>query len=658
MAYKTNYIDVNKPAKVLSCTTNSISNNAQWPHNDGLGDKWWSSGTNPKYYRWNVTVTVTAQSHGSHLTRKDFEYNGLDVQVGDWIAEATSGICCRIISISAKSTTSVTMVVEDWLRYNTFRSTSGNGIFATGQAVIFQLNENGHPMIDPVPASITSSTFYQNINSRFQYLNPQMHYVLDQTAHGFSVGDVISITASGFAKTTSASANKTIGTVTNPGPGPNQFMMRPNTRIIDFNPAIPGSVGDFIYTDNSTPGGLTTTSTSGKVQFLKIADAISSSITGTQVDPTTTASDVLEINETAVTFTGGNLTQTISDINGGTSTHGVTASSSPSPSTATTATESLAYGLVGIYPGGSITINGTAVNFSTTTAGQATYGIAVGIGADIVADVNAAGPTNITASLSGTNVVLTNSSGGAITIVNTGNDGQGNPVAGASSGSGWPLSTGASSGAFIKLTRTDGGEILLDETTGTPLNDLGIHSVHNGRPPLAVTVEQGIISGGGTTVVNDISARDALSATVGDMVFVIDTGNGEYGFFVYSGGAWKLLADEDSANTDANTLSATVTQAGGSGTTAVGTVSNTSRITLVSIEVTQAFDHASATLTVGDSGDPDRLVTDNDIDLTSTGTYAVQPAYQYTTGADVTINAYLNIGSATTGTAKILVSYM
>ncbi len=659
MAYKTNFIDVNKPAKVLSCTTDSISNNAQWPHNDGLGDKWWSSGSNPKYYRWNVTVTVTTQNHGSHLTRKDFEYNGLDVQVGDWIAEATSGICCRIISISAKSTTSVTMVVEDWLRYNTFRSTSGNGIFSTGPSVIFQLNENGHPMIDPVPASITSSTFYQNINSRFQYLNPQMHYVLDQTSHGFSVGDVISITASGFAKTTTASANKTIGTVTNPGPGPNQFMMRPNTRIIDFNPAIPGSVGDFIYTDNSTAGGLTTNSSSGKVQFLKIADAVPSSITGTQVDPTTTASDVLEINETAVTFTGGNLTQTISDINGSTSTHGVTASSSPSPSTATTATESLAYGLVGIYPGGSITINGTAVTFSTTTSGQATYGIAVGIADDIIADVNAAGPTNITASKSGTNVVLTNSSGGAITIVNTGNDGQGNPVAGASSGSGWPLSTGASSGAFIKLTRTDGGEILLDETTGTPLNDLGIYSVHNGRPPLAVTVEQGIVAGGGgTTVVADITARNALSATVGDTVFVIDTGNGEYGFFVYSGGQWQLLADEDSANTDANTLSATVTQAGGSGTTAVGTVSDGSRVTLVSIEVTQAFDDANATLTVGDSGDADRLVTNNDIDLTSTGTYAIQPAYQYTTGSDATINAYLNIGSSSQGSAKVLVSYM
>jgi len=659
MAYKTNYIDVNKPAKVLTVNVTSIANHAQWPHNDGQGDKWWSSGSNPKYYQWTIQGTVTAQAHGSHLTRKDFEYNGLDVQVGDWIASATSGVCCRIVSISAKTNTSFTAVVEDWLRYNTFRSAGGTGIFGTGQTVVFQLNENGHPMIDPVPASITSSTFYQNINSRFQYLNPQMHYVLDQTAHGFSTGDVVSITGSGFAKTTGATANKTVGTVTNPGPGPNQFMLRPNTRIIDFNPAIPGSVGDFIYTDNSVAGGLTTTSTSGKIQFMKIADAVESSVTGTQVDPTVTANDVIEINETAVTLTSTTLTQTISDINGGTATHGVTASSSPSPSTATTATESLAYGLVGIYPGGSITINGTAVSFSTTTAGQATYGIAVGIGADIIADVNAANVPNITASASGTNVVLTNSTGGAITIVNTGNDGQGNPVAGPSSGSGWALSTGASSGAFLKLTRTDGGEILLDETTGTPLNDLGIHSVHNGRPPLAVTVEQGIVAGGGgTTVVNDIAARNALSPSVGDMVYVIDAGNGEYAFYVYSGGAWKLLADEDSANTDANTLSATVTQGGGSGTTAVGTVSNTSRITLVSVEVTVAFDHASATLTVGDSGDQDRLVTDNDIDLTSTGTYAVQPAYQYTTGADVTINAYLNIGSATTGTAKVLVSYM
>ena len=551
------------------------------------------------------------------------------------------------------------MIVEDWLRYNTFRASNGNGVFGpTGPAVVFQLNENGHPMLDPVPVSVTSADFYLNINSRFQYLNPQMHYVLDQTSHGFSAGDVISITGSGFAKTTSATANKVIGTCTNPGPGANQFMLRPNTRIIDFLPAIPGNVSDFIYTHATTAGALTTSDASGRIQFLKIANSIESSVTGTVLNPTVTANDVIEINETPVTLTSTTLSQTVSDINALTSTHGVTASTTPSPTTATTATLSLAYGLVGVYPGGVITINGTSVTINTTTAGQAAYGIAVAIGADIVADVNAAAPTNITASLSGSNVVLTESQGNAITIANVTNDGQGNPVAGASSGTGWPLSTSASTGAYIKLARADGGEILLDQTTGTPLTSLGVFSVHNGRPPLAVTVEQGLRTSGGTTVVNNVFALNALSAQTGDTAYVIDSGNGEWKFMIYNGSAWIQLSDEDSADVDAKTITATVAQSGGSGNTTIGTVSNNSRITLVSVEVTQAFDDANATLTVGDSGDNDRLASDVMIDLTSTGTYAMQPAYQYTGGSDTDIVAYLNIGSSSTGSAKVLVSYM
>ncbi len=278
MAYKTNYIDVNKPAKVLSLNVTTINNDSQWPHNDGAGDKWYSGGSNPKYYRWEVVATVSAQTHGSHLTRKDFEYNGLDIQVGDWIAGATTGQCLKIVSVTAKTATSVTFIAEDWLRYNTFRAATGNGAFGTGYAIVFQTNENGHPMLDPIPLSIVSGDFYQNINSRFQYLNPQMHYVLDQTSHGFEPGEVISVTGSGFAKTTSATASKTIGTVTN-SVGVNQFMLRPNTRIIDTIPAIPGNLGDFIYTDNSVAGGLTTNSASGKIQFLKVATAIETSVT-------------------------------------------------------------------------------------------------------------------------------------------------------------------------------------------------------------------------------------------------------------------------------------------------------------------------------------------------------------------------------------------
>ena len=656
MAYSTNFIDLNKPAKVLSLNVTVINGSTQWAHNDGAGDKWWSGGANPKYYQWEITATVTAQAHGSHLTRKDYEYNGLDIKVGDWVAGATTGICLRVISISAKTATTVTMVVEDWLRYNTYRSNIGNGVFGVGMAVCFQLNENGHPMLDPVPLNIASADFYLNINSRFQYLNPQMHYVLDQTAHGFSEGDIVSITGSGFAKTTQGTANKSIGTVTNTGPGPNQFMIRPNTRIIDFVPAIPGTVGDYVYTDNTTAGGLTTSDTSGKIQFIKIANAIASSITGTVADAGTAHNNVLEINETPVTFTG-TVTQAeiITQINALTGTHGCTADNPTAPSTATTATLGLVYGLVGIYPGGQITINGTNVTFSTTTAGQATYGIAVGIAADIVADVNAAAPTNITASKSGTNVVLTNSTGGAITIANISVDGNGSAVAGANSCTGWELSTSASTSTFLRLRRADGGEILLDDITGTTTADVGIFSVHNGMCPLAVVVEQGIRTSGGTTVVADIAARNALGASTGDTAYVIDSGNGEYAFYVHNGSTWVLLSDEDSANTDAQTLTKTIFGAAGTGSSSIGTVSASSRVTLITVEILSACNGTSV-LTIGDASDNDRLVTDADVDMTTVGVYNITSAHQY--AAETEILSYYTNNSTNSGSIKINISYM
>tara|TARA_X000000950_G_C13676288_1_gene562058 strand:+ start:25 stop:786 length:762 start_codon:yes stop_codon:yes gene_type:complete len=138
---------------------------------------------------------------------------------------------------------------------------------------------------------------------------------------------------------------------------------------------------------------------------------------------------------------------------------GAYADSSLPSTTTTTSILSLAYGFVGVYPGGAITINGTTVNFTTTTAGQATRGIAVGIGADIVADVNSAAIPHITASLSGSDVVLTHSQGNPINIVNTSTDGQGNNVAGPSSGTGWDLNT--------KPNTPDGLKLVYSKATAT-----------------------------------------------------------------------------------------------------------------------------------------------------------------------------------------------
>ena len=74
-------------------------------------------------------MTVTNVNHGSHLTRTPRVFNGYDVLVGDFIAGASDGRALQIISVSSKTAFTVTCVVEDRLRYNTFRSASGSGIF-------------------------------------------------------------------------------------------------------------------------------------------------------------------------------------------------------------------------------------------------------------------------------------------------------------------------------------------------------------------------------------------------------------------------------------------------------------------------------------------------------------------------------------------------
>ena len=314
--YKSSHIELNVPNKVLETSISSVTGNAYWDHANGSGDIWYSGSGTKKYYRWEITFSVTQQLHGSHLTRDDFKFNGLDVVVGDWIAEATSGDCWKIISITSKSTTSVTAIVEDWLRYNTFRASNGNGAPSNGSGVIFSLNEKGVPMLDPLPTSAAAS-FYPTLASRFEYLNPQTNYVLEQTAHGFVKGDIVAVSGTGFSKANTSTMAKMIGVVTEAGPGPNQFMVLPNNQIIDFDPTIPGGQGDYVYVSSS---GAFTTSDTGKIAFLKIQDAMPTVLSGTTADPSVPDTHAITLNTKTVTFAGtGNanatLTQMVSTIN-------------------------------------------------------------------------------------------------------------------------------------------------------------------------------------------------------------------------------------------------------------------------------------------------------------------------------------------------------
>ena len=671
---KTSAIDLNVPAKVIPVEVTARVADAQWTHDDGLGDLWWSGGSQPKAYRWELTMTVTTVNHGSHLTRTPKKFDGFDIVVGDYIAGATDGRALQIVSITSKSATTCVCLVEDRLRYNTFRSSAGNGIFTVpGNAVIFQINENGHPMIDPLPLGIVSGDFYANVNSRFQYLNPQMNYMLDQVAHGFEQGDVVAIdhNTNVFELADAANIERLVGTVTHAGPGPNKFLVRPANGIVDFVPGLPGNPGDFVYPKTDNSGDLTLTDT-GVAIFLKLTNAVPSVSRGTVTDGTASAADKLEINETDVLFTtnsGGtvSINNAVTDINALSSSHNVVASSTPAPNTITSdsATHGSAYGLVGGFPPFSASINGTTINFSTTTAGQAAYSMAVAIGEDMANDINAAGIANVTASHSSGNLVITHSQGNAFTIVNGTSDSNGNDFAGTASIASLGTSYAAASGATLKLTRSDGGEIILTDKVGTPTVDFGIMSGHSGSYALGLNVEKGIRSGGGITVVANMAARNAMNPLTGDQAHVLDTGEGEWALYLYSGSAWTLIANEDSAATDANSLSHTfTTPVGGFGNTStivLGRVSSNSRILSVLVECTTAisgYTGGTPSLIVGVQSDTDRFMADYENDIETVGSYVTNPDYHYAGATELEIKCAFAHYGATSGDLKVTVTYV
>lgn len=671
--YKSSQIRLNVPNKVLPVSVSTITGESYWDYANGSGDLWYSGVGTKKYYRWTVTFSVTAQNHGSHLTRDDFTYNGLDIVVGDWIAGATSGQCLKIVSITSKTVNTVTCIVEDWLRYNTFKSATGNGIFNTGAAVVFSLNENGLPLLDPLPGTV-STDFYPTVMSRFQYLNPLLNYVLEQESHGFSKGDVIAVTASGFVVANTTTMDKMIGTVIETGPGPNFFMISPNNRIIDFEPSIPGSQGDYIYLD--TDGDLTASNTTGKIVFLKIQDAIATEIEGTVNNPTVPDGHQIALNGVLVTFagTGGanaNVNQMVATINANTSNHYVVASSVPTSTVITSDAANTIYGLVGGFVPFSAYINtgsgNTLVNFTTNVAGSAAFGAPVSISADMAVDINAANIANLTATATSTDLTLTELNGNAITITNANADTSGYFFVGPSNVSGLPASTSATGARKLKLSRSDGGEILIYEGTEFFRVGTGVASGHNGMYPLAMNIERGLRSAG-TSVVANIAARDALNPQTGDQAYVLNAGNGEWGLYVYNGSAWVQVANSDSATTDAKTMTTTfnmpVVGFGNSTTNTLGNISPGRKITSVSFEVHTPFSGYTGNIIpnieVGTISNASLFVNATTNDLTENTEFYVNPEYVYPASntQDLQIRVRCNHYRASAGNVTVKLTYV
>ena len=653
------------PIKTVSVLIRSQEGIETWPYSDT--DEFWVGGSNPRDYRWRLELNIRPQKHSSHLSVIPYEFNGLDINVGDWVANCVTSLTLQIISIESKTRETMIVIAEDIHRYNTFRApgATGSGAIGVGEGIVFKLDSEGEAMIESSSASMFSATFMPNIEARFQSFNDENNFQLYKKDHTFVVGDIIAADSvnNTFVKATESTVN-VVGTVVLLGPGPHRFYVSPKARVLDDFDYLPGEPGKIMYL--TSLGALTTTTTNKEV-YIKLRNNTQTTVRSLTHSVSATPGSQFSINGTNVLIAGsGSINDAVSAINTVYATTGVQAFADPVPSVMA-APNTLFYGEVAVYasiPYATATIDGVIVTFDIKTRGQAVYGQDIALPADIAEAINRdmedALNTNIVAEVVNGSLIVKSLDGTLFVISNGVNDINGTPFAGVNSCTGLSLVSVATSTFHLLLEADDAREIILRNVFGTPLEDYQIASSENGIKAAAMVIEKTTLitgggSGSGAIVVPNIAARDALVPGVGAIVFVEDNGNSEWAMYVYDG-TWVSMSNQDSARADADSFQISITNVSGS-PNLIGTLSDNSRVNLITVEVTVPFD-GTPVLTIGDAGNNSRLLTSALVDLTEAGIYSTQSEHLYSGGGDTNVFAYFSAGGATTGQAVITISYM
>lgn len=123
-------------------------------------------------WRFAANFTVEAQLHSDTRTPRPGIYNGLDIEVGNFIV--TQGVkILRVTEIQGRTASEITCTVEDDGRLNSIIDNNQNGESAIplGLGVLFTA-PNGVPLFYPMPGYTTlTEQDLAEITSRFFYVN-------------------------------------------------------------------------------------------------------------------------------------------------------------------------------------------------------------------------------------------------------------------------------------------------------------------------------------------------------------------------------------------------------------------------------------------------------------------------------------------------------
>ena len=515
----------------------------QYNENDETG----LYGVNISYQFAIVNIATQAISDAS--VRDANFYNGLDIKTGDYITDDAGQKVLRITQIISKADTAINVVATD-IDGISYRQYNANLMGPNDKVIIFELSENGNPVIAGATANQFLPGAIDKLQSRFSIDEHDERFRFDHDiAPNVNIGEIVTIDDNGLVvkNGTIGSATTPLGTVISTARNGKSVYIKPFNKIIENYPdptILTGSPGDIYYSDNNNPGKITTTKGLGaKSIYMHLRDAIPTEVTSTSSTSLPNASDLIKINN--VTVFDGPLGHSVSStidlqnmINAQTSATKVNATSDIANVFVETQSTSLngnigeAVSLISGDGGGSFAYPVAEFDDGTTmvqiTFNPASYGLSpVGymgstqylvITATEIAQILNTEFTNNGIDLIASTFTdpsknypflrIDGQNAASILINNISVDAFGTNFGGNGSATGIDLSTPAGTSAFLKLTRADGGDILITggvvvgqnvSPSGGYINSNGICSSSSGSPAILLMIE-GSGDGGGSGV--------------------------------------------------------------------------------------------------------------------------------------------------------------
>jgi len=486
------------------------------------------------YITYRVTISsITAVTVGDSSLPNSLgllsggQYTPEDVKVGDWITDPAGFRVFRIKEILNKGVSSIDLIYEDvWMAIGKSRSDRNNFLTGGDNAIIFSVSENNDPLISWNGAQyFTDTQAIDRLVSYFDVFEPSRLFTFYPSGTGgIEIGDLVTATGGtgAYSLVKVSSEDQTIvGTVAQMFGDKNVVVRPTNTIETNFDDPpmlVGGQIGSLWYSTGT--GGLSLTGSNSREYFYQLTNAIETSIQGTVESPTfdQTQYDLILNGTTVIPVsatgpTAMSMSDIITNINAYsnvTYVTGVTGVSGGGAAQATT-NQALSYspdlaallsfsGGTGTYPVSvqfSITdSNSTTFTVSPTTADALLFGLPVASASQLAQDINNAASANSSpiSAVAGVNTLTITDSGGSFSVANVNPDVNGSNFFNSGGAGIAGISTGTYSSPpvenYLRLTRADGGSIVVQGSWQTSAQGSGIYSVSNGNPPWLLLVNE------------------------------------------------------------------------------------------------------------------------------------------------------------------------